>query len=363
MRLSLPRQDLTRLLTAVTKVVETRSTIPILGNVLLSVEDGQLSARATDLDIEVSTSIPVLDATNGSTTVNAKMLADIAKRAAGDVSLELADGVLTVKSGRSRFKLATLPVDDFPSFAAGGFDVEFDVDLAGLVAPTQFAISTEETRYYLNGVYFHAIEDGDFYLRAVATDGHRLSRHSILLPEGVDTANIFKGVILPRKLVSILPKGNVHVSLSPTKVRIQTSNGANGDTVITSKLIDGTFPDYQRVIPTGNDKIVLSSIAELRTAVERVSTVATERGRAVKLEIAPGQIGLSVRGDAEATDVVEADYSGEPFEIGFNSAYLTELLGNLTGDTVRIALNDGGSPTIFTGGDENLLTVCMPMRV
>lgn len=354
MRLSLPRTDLTRLLTAVTKVVETRNNIPILGNVLLSVEDGQFSARATDLDIEVSTSLPVLDATNGSTTVNAKLLADIAKRAAGDISLSLEDGVLVVKSGRSRFKLATLPVDDFPSFAAGGFDVEFDVDLAALVAPCAFAISTEETRYYLNGVFLH---NPGSALVAVATDGHRLSRHT------APAVGDLPPVILPRKLVSILPKGTVRVSLSGTKVRVQTANGADGDTVITSKLIDGTFPDYQRVIPTQNDKIVLASIAELRTAVERVSTVATERGRAVKLEIAPGQVALSVRGDAEATDVVEADYSGEPIEIGFNAAYMTELLGNLTGDTVRIALNDGGSPTIFTGGDENLLTVCMPMRV
>lgn len=350
MRLSLPRQDLTRLLTAVTKVVETSSTIPILGNVLLSVQDGQFSARATDLDIEVSTSIPVIDATNGACTVNAKLLADIAKRAAGDVSLELDGDTLIVKSGRSRFKLQTLPVDDFPSFAAGGFGTELDVDLASLVAPTQFAISTEETRYYLNGVYFHTAEGR---LAAVATDGHRLSRHY------GDPLDHFEGVILPRKLVSILPKGTVTVSLSSTKVRIATD-----DTTITSKLIDGTFPDYQRVIPTGNDKIVLASIAELRTAVERVSTVATERGRAVKLEIAPGGISLSVRGDAEATDAVEADYSGAPIEIGFNAAYLTELLGNLTGDTVRIALNDGGSPTLFSGeGDDTLLVVLMPMRV
>lgn len=348
MRLSLPRQDLTRLLTAVTKVVEPRNNIPILGNVLLSVDDGQFSARATDLDIEVSTSLPVLDATNGSTTVNAKLLADIAKRVSGDVSLELDGDTLTVKSGRSRFRLQTLPVDDFPSFAAGDFTASFDVDLASLVAPTQFAISKEETRFYLNGVFLH---NPGSALVAVATDGHRLSRHT------APTVGDLPPVILPRKLVSILPKGSVRVSLSATKVRIETD-----DTTITSKLIDGTFPDYQRVIPTGNDKIVLADRKALATAVERVSTVATERGRAVKLEISPGQIALSVRGDAEATDAVEADYSGEPIEIGFNAAYLTELLANLSGDTVRIALNDGGSPTIFTGGDDDVLVVLMPMR-
>ena len=349
MRLSLPRQDLTRLLTAVTKVVETRNNIPILGNVLLSVEDGQFSARATDLDIEIATSIPVLDALPGDCTVNAKLLADIAKKAGSDVSLELDGDTLTVKSGRSRFRLATLPVDDFPSFAAGDFSASFDVDLAALVAPVQFAISTEETRFYLNGVFLH---NPGSALVAVATDGHRLSRHT------APTVGDLPPVILPRKLVSILPKGNVRVSLSSTKARIETA-----DTVITSKLIDGTFPDYQRVIPTGNDKNVLADRKALATAVERVSTVATERGRAVKMEIAPGQIALSMRGDAEAADAVEADYSGEPIEIGFNAAYLTELLGVLDGDTVRIALNDGGSPTIFTGGDDDVLVVLMPMRV
>lgn len=354
MRVSLPKADLTRLLAATTKVVESRITIPILSNVLLSVEDvasggKRFTARATDLDIEISTSISVLDASNGSTTVNAKLLNDIAKKAGGDVSLELEADVLTVKSGRSRFRLQTLSVDDFPSFAAGGFDVEFDVDLAALVAPVSFAMSTEMTRYYLNGV---CLEGNEGRLAAVATDGHRLSRHT------APTVGDLPPVILPRKLVSILPKGPVHVSLSSTKARIQTD-----DTTITSKLIDGTFPDYRRVIPTGNDKIVLADRKALATAVERVSAVATERGRAVKLEIAPGQIALSVRGDAEATDSIEADYSGEPLEIGFNAAYLTELLGNLTGDTVRIALNDGGSPTIFTGGDDDVLVVLMPMRV
>lgn len=352
MRLSLPKADLTRLLTATTRVVESRSRVPILENVLLSVEDGRFTARATDLDVEVSTSIAVLDATNGSTTVNAKLLADIAKKAGGDVSLELEDGVLTVHSGRSRFRLATLPVDDFPSFTAGGFDTEFDVDLASLVAPVSFAISTEETRWYLNGVYLHVL---DGRLVAVATDGHRLSRHN------GGAATEFEAVILPRKLVGILPKGNVHVSLSKTKVRVATD-----DTTITSKLIDGTFPDYQRVIPTGNDKIVVVDHKALAAAVERVSVISSERGRAVKLEILPGTINLSVNNpeSGSATEEVEADYSGEPIEIGFNAAYLTELLANLSGDTVRIALNDGGSPTLFSSpDDDSLLAVLMPMRV
>lgn len=352
MRVSIDRATLAHALSAVTKVIESRTTVPILSNVLLSVADGRLTVRGTDLDIEISTSVPVLDATDGTTTVDAKLLADIAKKAAGDIVLEQDGDVLVVKSGRSRFRLQTLPAEDYPSLASGTFDTEFDVDLAALVAPVGFAISTEETRYYLNGVFLHTVRGK---LAAVATDGHRLARHY------GDEHDHFDGVILPRKLVGILPNGTVHISLSTTKVRITTA-----DSVITSKLIDGTFPDYQRVIPTGNDKIVTVDKAALQKAVDRVSVVSSERGRAVKLEIAPGSINLSVSSpdSGSAVEEIEADYSGEPVEIGFNARYLSEMLANFGGEKVRIALADSGSPTLISAvGDDALLSVLMPMRV
>lgn len=351
MRITISRQDLTRVLSAVTKVVEGRNTIPILSNVLLSVANGTLTVRATDLDIEASSSVALLDATDGSTTVEAKLLADIAKKATGDVSLELEKDTLVVKSGKSRFKLQTLPAEDYPSLSAGTFDTEFEVDLAALVAPVQFAISTEETRYYLNGVYLHTAEGR---LVAVATDGHRLARHY-----GQEQDH-FEGVILPRKLVSLLPKGPVKVSLSATKVRVQSADG-----VLTSKLIDGTFPDYQRVIPRNNDKLITVEGAVLRSAVDRVALVSTERGGGVKLAFASGGATVSLNtNNGSAEEEIAVAYDGEPIEIGFNSKYVGDVFGIFPSGDIRLALNDGGSPALVTSeAAPDLLAVLMPCRV
>lgn len=347
MRITLPRADLSRVLSATTRVVESRNNIPILSNVLLIVADGRLTARATDLDIEASASVAALDCQDGSITVNAKLLADIAKKASADITMELDGNVLAVRSGRSRYKLPTLPASDFPSFSAGTFDAEFEIDLAALVAPVQFAISTEETRFYLNGVFLHVANDK---LVAVATDGHRLSRH--VAPSIGDIPE----VILPRKLVSILPRGVVRVSLSQTKVRIATDDG-----VLVSKLIDGTFPDYQRVIPTGNPHRMTADRDALLAAVDRVSVVNDEKGRAVKLDIASGGLVLSV--PEKASEEVEVEFSGEPMSIGFNAAYLADALRTLSPGEVTFALNDSGSPTVLMGKNDGLDITLMPMRV
>lgn len=340
------KHDLARLLSSVTKAVE-KSTMPILATVRLVADGTALNATATNLDIEITGSIPA-DGTL-SCCVDAKLLAGIVAKAGSDVTLEHEGTTLTVKSGRSRFKLQTLPVEDFPDLTAGEFTTTFEAGLSSVFGAVQFAISTELTRYYLNGVYLEPTA-------ATATDGHRLAHVTTDLPA-------FEPIIVPSKTVALWPKGSARVSLSGTKIRVQTAATDGTSVTMTSKLIDGTYPDYRRVIPTQNDKHVLADKAALQAAVARVSTVATERGRAVKLEIAPGQVGLSVRGDAEATDSVEVDYSGEPLEIGFNSAYLAEILANVPGDTVRIALADNGSPTLFTAPDKDgQVFVCMPMR-
>lgn len=341
------KHDLARLLSSVTKAVESKNTIPILATVRLVADGNSLHATATNLDIEITGGIPA-DGTL-SCCVDAKLLSGIVAKAGSDVTLEHDGNTLTVKSGRSRFKLQTLPVEDFPDMASGEFAATFEADLSSVFASVAFAISTEETRYYLQGVYLEPTA-------ATATDGHRLAHTAVQLPA-------FEPIIIPRKTVSLWPKGSANVSLSSRMVRVQTDD-ADGGITLTSKLIDGTYPDYQRVIPTQNDKHVLADKADLQAAVARVTTVADQRGRAVKLDIAPGQIALSVRGDAEATDAVEADYSGEPIEIGFNSAYLAEILSAVPGDTVRIALNDAGSPTLFTAPEpDGQVLVCMPMRV
>jgi len=349
MRVSIDRSQLAHALATVTRAIESRNSIPILANVLLAVEDGQLRLTGTDLDVEITTSLPVLDCQPGSVTVPGKMLADIAKRATGDITLELdaasVGGRLTVASGRSRYKLDVLPAEDFPSFSAGKFDTTLELDLATLVAPCVHCISTEETRYYLNGVYLHAV---DGRLVAVATDGHRLMRN--VGPAG----GLGYGVILPRKLVSLLPKGAVTVELSQNKLRV-----TSGSTVITSKLIDGTFPDYVRVIPTGNSNVLTVDRQALMKAVERVAAVADDKSRAVKFAV--GDV-LRLMLVDKASDEVSIEFEGEPLEIGFNARYVNDMLGALDEPNVRFALGDAGSPAVVKGEGE-WTAVLMPMRV
>lgn len=349
MRVSIDRSQLAHALATVNRAIESRNSIPILANVLLAVEGGQLRLTGTDLDVEITTGLPVLDCQPGRVTVPGKMLADIAKRATGDVTLELdaasAGGRLTVASGRSRYKLDVLPAEDFPSFSAGKFDTTLELDLATLVAPCVHSISTEETRYYLNGVYLHAVEGR---LVAVATDGHRLMRNTG--PAGA----LEYGVILPRKLVGLLPKGTVTVELSQNKVRVTSSS-----TIITSKLIDGTFPDYVRVIPTGNSNILTVDRQSLMKAVERVAAVADDKSRAVKFAI--GDVLRLMLAD-KASDEVSIEFEGEPLEIGFNARYVNDMLGALDEPNVRFALGDAGMPAVVKGEGE-WTGVLMPMRV
>lgn len=351
MRLAISRQNLARVLGAVGKVVESRNTIPILGNVLLDASD-RLHVTGTDLDITATASVEADVSELGRVCVDVKLLSDIVKKAgADDVYLGTEGDKLIVKSGRSRFTLQTLPAEDFPDLKGGAYTSEFDIDLAALFSQVAFAMSNEETRYYLNGVFIHPLAGN---IVAVATDGHRLSRRvGPIVPD-------FPSVIVPRKTVGLIPHGTVKLSVSEAKIRVVA-----GDFVLTSKLIDGTFPDYQRVIPSMNDKIVVVERDALTKAVDRVSTVSSEKGRAVKLSIAPGSIALHVSNpdSGSADDEITADYSGEPIDIGFNSLYVRDVFGTLPPGQVTIALNDSGSPALITGGADGLTLVLMPMRV
>lgn len=346
------RNDFARLLAATTKVVESRNTIPILSMVRMIAEDGRLTVTATDLDI-VATASAEADG-DISVCVDARTLETIVKKlpTGAEIDITEKDNTLVVKSGRSRFSLPTLPVHDFPDMAHGEMPTKFTTNLAALFAPVKFAISTEETRFYLNGIYLHT--DGG-KLSAVATDGHRLSRNL------AGDAPEFKGVIVPRKLVDIIPLGDVDVELSDTKIRI-----AAPGVVLTSKLIDGTFPDYQRIVPTGNDRELVADREAFARAVDRVTVVSSERGHAVKLSIASDAVSLSVNNpDAgSATDELAATYSAEPMDIGFNAKYLLEILGQVKCSEVRVMLADSGSPTLFyDSAAPDLYFVCMPMRV
>lgn len=343
--LKVSRGQLARVVSQTAKVVNGSARIPIIESLRMVNESHRLTVTATDLDIEIAASMDS-DGPDCAFCVDAKLFSGIVSKAGSEeITIEVEPGRVLVKSGRSRFTLQTLPVEDFPTMDGGTFDAEFTTDLAALVAPLQFAISTEETRFYLNGVYLEPTA-------ATATDGHRLATVAASLPE-------FKTVIVPRKTVGLAPKGEIGVAVSANRIRF-----TSGDMVLTSKLIDGTFPDYRRVIPANNDKLVTVDRADFASAAARVATVSDDRGRAVKLDVAGDCIDLIVRGDAEATDSVEAEYSGEPVSIGFNSKYLQDVLSVMPNGPVSMALADGGAPALFTSAaHEGLRVVLMPVRI
>jgi DNA polymerase-3 subunit beta len=372
MRVILERSNLLKSLNRVHRVVERRNTIPILSNVLLAADGASLEMKATDLDLEITEATPARVEQAGATTVPAHLLYDIVRKLADGAEVLLRtddDGnAMTIASGRSSFRLQCLPQSDFPELSAGSFPHIFRLDstaLKGLIDKTQFAISTEETRYYLNGIYLHTLETGGkLKLRSVATDGHRLARAEIEAPAGSEG---MPGIIIPRKTVSELqklvddPDVAVTTELSETKIRFTI-----GSVVLTSKLIDGTFPDYQRVIPTGNDKQLIIDRQSFSSAVDRVSTISSERGRAVKISIADGQVTLAVNNpdSGSATEELAADYSADPIEIGFNARYLLDVAAQLTGGEAKFMLADAGSPTLIQDtSDETTLYVLMPMHV
>ena len=372
MKVTLERSALLKSLGHVHRVVERRNTIPILSNVLLRAADQALHFKATDLDLEVVDAVTADVGQAGAATLPAHTLYEIVRKLpdGAQVSLELGGGAgqLLLRSGRSRFNLQSLPESDFPDISVGELGNRFSLaatDLKKLIDKTQFAISTEETRYYLNGIFMHAVDvDGHTMLRAVATDGHRLARVEIPAPEG---AGGMPGVIVPRKAVAELLKlleettDDIAVELSATKIRFSV-----GNVVLTSKLIDGTFPDYSRVIPSGNDKRLVVDREPFAEAVDRVSTISSERGRAVKLSLADGRLTLTVTNpdSGTATEELEVDYDSQALDIGFNARYLLDIASQLDSDTALFKLSDSGSPTVIQDRDgAAALYVLMPMRV
>lgn len=372
MKATLERQTLLKSLSHVHRVVERRNTIPILSNVLIKAEGSQVDLKATDLDLEIVDSAEAMVERAGATTVPAHLLYEIVRKLPDGTQVVLdapADGAqMSLSAGRASFALQMLPESDFPDITAGTFSHTFELsgaNLKRLIDRTQFAISNEETRYYLNGIYFHTVEQGsDMNLRAVATDGHRLAQAEMKAPVGAET---IPGVIVPRKAVGEIqrlleePDQTVKVELSDSKVRLTV-----GPVILTSKLIDGTFPDYERVIPRGNDKELQVDRDVFKEAVDRVSTVSSERGRAVKLTLSDGHMVLMVNNpdSGSATEELAVDYGAGDLDIGFNSRYLLDITNQLEADTATFLLADPGSPTLIRDpGDEHALYVLMPMRV
>lgn len=369
MKATIHRTELLKTLSHVQSVVERRNTIPVLSNVLVDASDGRLTVTATDLDLQVRESVAAEVTTPGRTTVSAHLLYDIVRKMPeGEVTIDEEGGRMLVRAGRARFTLQTLPADDFPEVPMSDAPHQFSIgskELARIISFVRFAMSTEETRYYLNGIYLHLRDTAEGKrLAAVATDGHRLALAGMPAPEGSEG---IPGVIVPRKCVGEIAKiidsmdVPVQVSLTSSKIRFDL-----GGIEYISKLVDGTYPDYTRVIPSGNDKVILTGADKLSEGIDRCSTVATEKTRAIKISMEKNRIALSVTSveNGNATEEVECDYSAAPMEIGFNSRYLLDILQRSQGQEVEILLKDSAAPTLIRRKDStDEICVLMPMRV
>lgn len=368
MKLSIERAALVKALGRVYGVVEIKATMPILSSILLRAADGKMSLVATDMDVEIVDAIAADVSKPGSCAVSAKLLNEIVKKANdGPISLELKDSNISIKSGKSSFKLGTLPATDFPELSTGTFSHSFAIEadtLATMIGRTQFCVSTEETRFYLNGIYFHAFDtDGATSMRAVATDGHRIAVIERPAPAGAEG---MPPIIVPTKTVAqikgmLSSAGSVSVSLSDIKIRFTI-----GETTVTSKLIDGTFPDYTRVIPTGNDKVMSVDPKVFAISVDRIAVVSSDKSRSVKLEFSANSVEVSNRdasSGSSAMEDVDVEYASEPLCVGFNSDYIKDVCRQIEGK-MSWHMADAASPVVvYDSADAGAQYALMPMRV
>lgn len=349
-----------------------KSTIPVLANVLITAGDSGLELRCTNLDIETTARCKADVETPGTTTVSQDILESFIAKLPKDATVVLrqaaGENKLSVSAGKARMAMLSLPAEDFPTFAAETPTWQTELsgkDIALLFGRTYFAASTEEVRYYLNGVYLELWKRGgpSPQLRGIATDGHRLALAHIPAPDSLSEAF---GVIVPRKTVSEVIKlcadvEKVAVGISQSKISFDT-----GAVRLVSKLIDGTFPDYERVIPQNNNTVAIIKRAEFAKAADRVATISTEKGRAIKFTFDTGRVELAVNSvdHGSAVEDMPIEFDAGKIEIGFNSRYVADVLGEFETEKIRINLADAGSPTIIRGeGEDAMLAVLMPMRV
>ena len=367
--------ELLRALSHIHGIVEVRHTLPILSNIIITTHDNLLSLSSTNLDIFCSDDLEAEVGQNGSTSVSAATFYEIVKRLPSGseihASLSEEDSTLNLKCGRSKFNLTTISPDDFPKISHDDLNIQFVLsatELKRMIDKTKFAISNEETRYYLNGVFLHQTQKNSIdILRAVATDGHRLAQYDIPLPQGAKDMN---GIIIPKKMIQELRRvlddatGDINIQLNENKIKFSFNNMQ-----IISKVIDGTFPDYTKVIPQSNDKSITTNNEELKKAIDRVSAVAINeetKSKAIKLIIESNKISLSVDSTSRgsAIEEIDLDYNNEKVEIGFNSRYLIDICNEIDGDKINLKFLNSTSPAIILDNtDENLFFVLMPMRI
>jgi len=366
MKFSLSREALLNPLQLVAGVVERRQTLPILSNVLLSLEGNKLAMTGTDLEVEIIGSTEV-DSTSepGQVTLSARKILDICRSLPDGALLDFSssDGKAQITSGRSQFTLATLPANEFPSVDEGELGVEFVVAASmvkGLIEATSFAMAQQDVRYYLNGMLWEVTNN---QLRAVATDGHRLALCDSPCEVSVEDK---VSAILPRKgimeLSRLLGDESVAISIGPNHIRI-----TGADYCFTSKLVDGAYPDYDRVVPKGGDKLVVGDREQLKQAFSRTAILSNEKYRGVRMQLSDGAIHIVANNpeQEEAHEEVTVSYGGEPLEIGFNVGYLLDVLGVLKGKEIQFTLSDSNSSALVedAAGDSKGIYVVMPMRL
>ena len=367
--------DLLKALSHIHGIVEVRHTLPILSNIILEAKDDKLILSSTNLDIYCSDKIKAEVLQSGEVSVSAVTFFEIIKRlpSGSEVLMIMEEGENEIRltCGRSKFNLSTLKSDDFPIISDSDLSTNFVLsadELIRIIDKTKFAVSNEETRYYLNGIFLHKAERNSIqFLRAVATDGHRLAQYDIPLPQGAEDIT---GIIIPKKTIYELRKvlddanGDVSVSLNENKIKFSFN-----DLKVVSKVIDGTFPDYTKVIPQKNDKNFKTNNSDLKNAIDRVSAVAANeesKSKAIKFCIENNSLSLSVESQSKgsANEMIDVNYSGDKVDIGFNSKYIIDICNEVDGDEISISLSDSISPAIILDKtDENLFFVLMPMRI
>ena len=367
--------DLLKALSHIHGIVEVRHTLPILSNIILEAKDDKLILSSTNLDIYCSDKIKAEVLQSGEVSVSAVTFFEIIKRlpSGSEVLMIMEEGENEIRltCGRSKFNLSTLKTDDFPIISDSDLSTNFVLsadELIRIIDKTKFAVSNEETRYYLNGIFLHKAERNSIqFLRAVATDGHRLAQYDIPLPQGAEDIT---GIIIPKKTIYELRKvlddanGDVSISLNENKIKFSFN-----DLKVVSKVIDGTFPDYTKVIPQKNDKNFKTNNSDLKNAIDRVSAVAANeesKSKAIKFCIENNSLSLSVESQSKgsANEMIDVNYSGDKVDIGFNSKYIIDICNEVDGDEISISLSDSISPAIILDKtDENLFFVLMPMRI
>ena len=371
MKFQISKQKIFRTLSHLQGIVDKKNTLPILSNIMLEAKDNSLILSSTDMDISIVEKLDCNVLENGATTINSQIIYDIVRKLDDNSEVEVISNngkILTLRASGSRFSLSCLPKEDFPIIdqQTDGINIKLNSQvLFKLIDKTKFAISNEETRYFLNGLYFNIYKENDkSEVTLVGTDGHRLAKSSHILDQNIEQVT---GVIIPKKTINELSKllsdldQEIDITISTNKIIFYINN-----LVFISKLIDGTFPDYKRVIPIDNQNILEVDRENLLSAVDRVSTIANEKSPVIKLKLLKDVMNLNTinNDNSTATEDLKLNYDGDDFEIGFNSKYIMDIVNNLEDEIITLKFKDGSSPIIAQEkSNSNLVYVLMPMRV